>query len=54
LDSDGGAEVLELFRRLHDGGQTVIMVTHSLDVAGGAERRIELRDGQLASDSAAR
>jgi len=52
LDSDGGAEVLELFRRLHDGGQTVIMVTHSLDVAAGAERRIELRDGQLASDSA--
>ena len=52
LDSDGGAEVLELFRRLHDGGQTVIMVTHSPDVAAGADRRIELRDGQLASDSA--
>ena len=53
LDSDGGAEVLELFRRLHDGGQTVIMVTHSPDVAAGADRRIELRDGQLASDSGA-
>jgi putative ABC transport system ATP-binding protein len=53
LDSDGGAEVLELFRRLHDGGQTVLMVTHSADVAAGADRRIELRDGQLASDSAA-
>src|SRR6195952_1178468 len=52
LDSDGGAEVLELFRRLHMGGQTVIMVTHSPEVAMGAERRIELRDGQLASDSA--
>jgi putative ABC transport system ATP-binding protein len=52
LDSDGGAEVLELFRRLHDGGQTVIMVTHSPDVAAGAARRIELRDGQLATDSA--
>jgi putative ABC transport system ATP-binding protein len=53
LDSDGGAEVLELFRRLHHGGQTIIMVTHSPDVAAGAERRIELRDGQLSSDSAA-
>jgi putative ABC transport system ATP-binding protein len=53
LDSDGGAEVLELFRRLNDTGQTVIMVTHSPDVAAGADRRIELRDGQLASDSAA-
>lgn len=52
LDSDGGAEVLELFRRLHRSGQTVLMVTHSADVAAGAERRIELRDGRLAADSA--
>jgi putative ABC transport system ATP-binding protein len=52
LDSDGGAEVLELFRRLHNGGQTVLMVTHSADVAAGADRRIELRDGQLTADSA--
>jgi putative ABC transport system ATP-binding protein len=52
LDSDGGAEVLELFRRLHQGGQTVIMVTHSADVAAGAGRRITLRDGQLTADSA--
>jgi putative ABC transport system ATP-binding protein len=52
LDSDGGAEVLELFRRCHGGGQTVIMVTHSPDVAARADRRIELRDGQLATDSA--
>jgi putative ABC transport system ATP-binding protein len=52
LDSDGGNEVLELFRRLHDGGQTVIMVTHSTDVAAGAGRRIVLRDGRLESDTA--
>jgi putative ABC transport system ATP-binding protein len=52
LDSEGGIEVLELFRRLHDGGQTIIMVTHSPDVATGADRQISLRDGQLASDSA--
>jgi putative ABC transport system ATP-binding protein len=51
LDSDGGAEVLELFRRLHSGGQTILMVTHSPDVAAGAERRIVLRDGQIESDS---
>jgi putative ABC transport system ATP-binding protein len=47
LDSDGGLEVLELFRRLHDGGQTVIMVTHSAEVAAGADRRVQLRDGQV-------
>lgn len=49
LDSDGGAEVLELFRRLHVGGQTVIMVTHSADVAAGADRRVSMRDGRIIS-----
>jgi putative ABC transport system ATP-binding protein len=51
LDSDGGIEVLELFRRLHDGGQTIMMVTHSNDVASGADRQVVLRDGQVESDS---
>jgi putative ABC transport system ATP-binding protein len=52
LDSDGGIEVLELFRRLHDTGQTIVMVTHSHDVAAGADRQVVLRDGQVESDSA--
>jgi putative ABC transport system ATP-binding protein len=52
LDSDGGIEVLELFRRLHDTGQTIVMVTHSTDVAAGADRQVVLRDGQVESDSA--
>jgi putative ABC transport system ATP-binding protein len=50
LDSDGGLEVLELFRRLHDGGQTIVMVTHSPDVAAGAQRQIQMRDGQVVVD----
>jgi len=45
LDSDGGLEVLELFRRLHDDGQTIVMVTHSPDVAAGADRHVLMRDG---------
>jgi putative ABC transport system ATP-binding protein len=53
LDSDGGIEILELFRRLHDTGQTIIMVTHSPEVAAGADRQVTMRDGQVASDSAA-
>jgi putative ABC transport system ATP-binding protein len=53
LDSEGGVEVLELFRRLHDGGQTIIMVTHSQEVAAGADRQVVLRDGQIESDTAA-
>jgi putative ABC transport system ATP-binding protein len=52
LDSVGGVEILELFRRLHDTGQTIIMVTHSPEVAGGADRQVALRDGQIATDSA--
>ena len=51
LDSDGGAEVLELFRRLHGGGQTIVMVTHAPEVAAGANRQIVMRDGDIASDS---
>ncbi|GII59649.1 ABC transporter ATP-binding protein [Planotetraspora thailandica] len=47
LDSEGGMEVLELFRRLHDEGQTIIMVTHSPDVAAGASRAVRLRDGKV-------
>jgi len=53
LDSDGGIEVLELFRRLHDGGQSIVMVTHSPEVAAGADRQIVMRDGQIESDSRA-
>ncbi len=45
LDSEGGLEILELFRRLHGEGQTIIMVTHSPDVAAGASRIVTMRDG---------
>jgi putative ABC transport system ATP-binding protein len=47
LDSAGGAEVLGLFRRLHDGGQTIVMVTHDDDVAASADRIVRMRDGRI-------
>jgi putative ABC transport system ATP-binding protein len=50
LDSDGGREVLELFRRLHDDGQTIVMVTHSHEVASGADRIVRMRDGRIEPD----
>jgi putative ABC transport system ATP-binding protein len=50
LDTEGGLEVLELFRRLHDDGQTIIMVTHSPEVAAGADRQVRMRDGLVVSD----
>jgi putative ABC transport system ATP-binding protein len=52
LDSDGGAEILGLFRRLHEGGQTIVMVTHDQDVAASADRIVRLRDGRLDDGSA--
>jgi putative ABC transport system ATP-binding protein len=47
LDSDGGAEILGLFRRLHQDGQTIVMVTHDQDVAASADRIVRLRDGRV-------
>lgn len=47
LDSQGAQDVLHLLRRLHAGGQTVVLVTHSPDVAAAADRVLELRDGRL-------
>jgi putative ABC transport system ATP-binding protein len=47
LDSAGGAEVMELFRRLHKDGQTILLVTHDDDVASAADRIVEMRDGRI-------
>ena len=47
LDSEGGQEVMELFHRLHQGGQTIILVTHADDVAATAERLVRMRDGRV-------
>jgi putative ABC transport system ATP-binding protein len=47
LDSAGGAEVIELMRRLHRGGQTIVLVTHSAEVAAAAERVVRMRDGRI-------
>ena len=50
LDSGGAAEVLDLFVRLHRTGQTILMVTHSREVAAGAQRVVRMRDGCLVED----
>jgi putative ABC transport system ATP-binding protein len=46
LDSAGGEEVLELFRRLNESGQTIVMVTHDTSVAAAADRVVTMRDGR--------
>ena len=50
LDSEGGHEVLELFRRLHAGGQTILLVTHDDEVAAAGDRIVRMRDGRVVSD----
>jgi putative ABC transport system ATP-binding protein len=47
LDSAGGEEIIELLRRLHGGGQTIIMVTHDAGVAAAAGRLVRMRDGRI-------
>ena len=51
LDSAGGAEVLELFRRLHSDGQAILLVTHDRRIAAAADRILEMRDGRLVDES---
>jgi len=54
LDSDGGEEILELFRRLHvDSGQTIVLVTHDRPVANAASRLVRMRDGRVVDDGSA-
>jgi putative ABC transport system ATP-binding protein len=53
LDSEGGHEVLELFKRLHSDGQTIIMVTHNEEVAAAADRIVRMRDGRIESSAPA-
>jgi len=50
LDTEGGLEVLELFRRLHRDGQAIMLVTHDDDVAAAADRIVRMRDGRLEGD----
>ena len=52
LDSAGGEEVLELFRRLHAGGQTILLVTHDQPVAAAAGRIVHMRDGRIVDGDA--
>jgi len=50
LDTQTGQEVLALFRQLNAEGLTIVIVTHDLDVAAQAGRRITFRDGLVVSD----
>jgi putative ABC transport system ATP-binding protein len=54
LDSQTGEEIMGLFARLHQQGNTIILVTHELDIAAHAHRIIRLRDGKIEKDERTR
>src|ERR1700720_753428 len=51
LDSEGGQEVIELLSRLHNGGQTIVLVTHDAGVAAAANRVVRMRDGRIVDEN---
>lgn len=47
LDQNSGKDVLKLFRELNEMGNTIVMITHDLNVAQAAKRIVKIVDGQL-------
>jgi putative ABC transport system ATP-binding protein len=47
LDTESGAEIMAIFRKLHEIGNTLVIVTHELYIAEQAETILHFRDGQL-------
>ena len=50
LDTASGAAVMDVFREIHADGRTVVLITHDLEVAAAANRRIYIRDGLIERD----
>ena len=50
LDSKTGEEIMALFERLHEAGNTIVLVTHEAELAAFARRVIHIRDGRIEKD----
>src|ERR1051325_8333212 len=50
LDSKTGVEIMSLFAKLHEAGNTIVLVTHEADRVAYAHRTIHIRDGQVEKD----
>jgi ABC-type lipoprotein export system ATPase subunit len=47
LDSKTGSEILDVFENLNEQGQTIVMVTHDINIADRIPRTIRLQDGKI-------
>lgn len=52
LDTSSGKQVMEVFKEMNAEGRTIVLITHDLDVAAAANRRIYIRDGLIERDEA--
>ena len=50
LDSKTGNEIMGVFDKLHETGNTIVLVTHEADIAAYAHRVVHIRDGQVEKD----
>lgn len=50
LDSGSTKEIMDILRRLHEEGRTVILITHDNEIAASAKRNIRIRDGKVVED----
>lgn len=50
LDSASGDAVMKIFREMNDEGRTIVLITHEMDVAAAANRRVYIRDGLIERD----
>lgn len=51
LDSKSSREIMDILRKLHTEGRTVILITHDDKIAQSAKRIIRIMDGKIESDS---
>ena len=51
LDTERSRQIIDVFHKLHQGGQTIVMVTHEIEFAKEASRLIVLRDGKIEKDT---
>jgi len=51
LDSKSGEEIMSIFRKIHEAGNTIVIVTHEEYIAEHTRRIVRLRDGKIESDT---